>query len=208
MKAIWVEKSDFKRSPVNCGHVLLELLLVVGIIGMMAGIAMVSFGALWGNQRFKRQAEELVNVFHMAQNAAAQSDRRYAVILDFVDQKYTLREFKSIDLETMDPEKAIIKVGYLSDSLFLDYVMYDDEESVSIEELEGAAEPEAALLEARFLAGHSGWQFGGKVVLLDGDGYPWTLVIHRYARPAELFEGDWDLEELGMLPRDKQDVPF
>jgi hypothetical protein len=184
------------------------LLIVIGLIGMMAGIAMVSFGALWGNLGFKRQADELVNAFRMAQDAAAQSDRRYAIILDFVDQKYILREFKSLDLETMDPDEAVIKVGYFSNSLFLDYVMYDDEEFVSVGEIEDADVTADTLLEARFLAGHSGWQYGGKVVLLDGNGYPWTLVIHRYAQPAELLEGDWDLETLGMLPMDKQDVPF
>jgi len=98
---------------------LIELLLVVALIGMMTGIAIVSFGALWGNLRFKRQADELVHVFQMAQNAAAQSDRRYAVILDFINQEYTLREFQSLDLGTMDPEKAILQTGTFSHGLQL-----------------------------------------------------------------------------------------
>jgi len=177
------------------GVVLVELLLVVGLIGMMTGIAIVSFSSMWGNLRFKRQADELVNVFQMAQNAAAQSDRRYAVILDFVNQGYILREFKSLDLATMDPEDAVIQTGEFNFALQLDYVMYDD--------LEDTREAED-VTEARFLAGRSGWQYGGKVVLLDEDGEPWTIVIPRFAKPVELFEGDVPI----YLPQNKQDVPF
>src|SRR5210317_2267449 len=56
------------------GFVLIEMLMVVGLIGLMAVVAMVSFSAMWGNLRFKRQAEELVRVFQMAYNAAAEND--------------------------------------------------------------------------------------------------------------------------------------
>ena len=181
------------------GFVLIEMLMVVGLIGLMAAVAMISFSAMWGNLRFKRQAEELVNVLQMAYNAAAESDRRYAVVLDFTEQAFVLREFQSLDLETMDPDEAIIQTSYFSEALTLDYVTYDDSEDTR--DYENASE-------ARFLAGHSGWQYGGIVILRDEDGTPWTIVIHRLARPVELLEGEWDLESLGMLPQDKQNVPF
>jgi hypothetical protein len=45
-------------------------------------------------------------------------------------------------------------------------------------------------------------------VLRDDEGLPWTIVIHRFAKPVELLEGEWDLESLRMLPQDAQDVPF
>jgi len=160
---------------------------------------MISFSAMWGNLRFKRQAEELVNVLQMAYNAAAESDRRYAVVLDITEQAFVLRQFKSIDLETMDPDEAIIQTSYFSEALTLDYVVYDDSEDTR--DFENATE-------ARFLAGHSGWQYGGIVILRDEDGTPWTIVIHRFARPVELLEGEWDLDLLGMLPQEKQNVPF
>jgi hypothetical protein len=86
---------------------------------------MLSFSAMWGNLRFKRQADQLVNTFQMAYNAAAQTDRRYAVILDLIEQSFTLREFKSLDLETMDPDEAIIQTGTFSEALTIDYVLYD-----------------------------------------------------------------------------------
>lgn len=195
MKRAWGQKKDSNCHPIRSGHVLIELVMVIGLIAMMAGITMVSFGALWGNLRFKRQAEELVNVFQMAQTAAAESDRRYAVILDFVEQGFVLREFKSLDLGTMDPDEAVIQTGTFNNALTLDYVLYDDlEDTRDMEDV----------TEARFLAGKSGWQFGGKVVLLDEDGMPWTIVIHRFAKPPELFKGDIQI----YLPQDRKNVPF
>ena len=173
--------------------------MVVGLIGLMAAMVTISFSAMWGNLRFKRQADQLVNTFQMAYNAAAESDRRYAVILDFTEQSFVLREFKSLDLETMDPDEAIIQTSDFSEALTIDYVVYDDSEDTR--DFENATE-------ARFLAGHSGWQYGGIVVLLDEDGMPWTIVIHRLARPVELFKGEWDLHSLGMLPEYKENVPF
>ncbi len=177
------------------GFVLVEMLMVVGLIGLMTAVAVISFSAMWGNLKFKSQAEELVNVFQLAQDAAGTTDRRYAVILDFSEQAFVLREFKSLDLQTMADEDAIIQTKYFSDALTLDYVQYDDLEDTR------AAEN---VTEARFLAGRSGWQYGGKVGLLDADGRPWTIVIHRFARPPELFEGEAEI----YLPQYKENVPF
>ena len=183
------------RPKTPAGFVLIEMLMVVGLIGLMAVVAMLSFGAMWGNLRFKRQAEELVGVFQMAYNAAAESDRRYAVVLDFEEQKFVLRQFKSLNLETMDPDKAIIQTGHFTEALRIDYVVYDDLEDTR--DFENATE-------ARFLAGHSGWQYGGKVVLRDADGMAWTIVICRLAKPVELFRGEMDIDS----PVDEIDVPF
>jgi len=201
MKPTWGQKADYNCRHAKTGHVLIELVVVIGLIAMMAGIAILSFGALWGNLRFKRQAEDLVSIFQMAYNGAAQTDRRYAVILDFVEQGYVLREFKSLDLLTMDPEEAILQSGYFTEALRLDYVTYDDLADTRDWDAEEVAE-------AQFSAGKSGWQYGGIIVIRDEEGKPWTIVIHRFAKPAELLEGEWDLESLGMLPQDKKNVPF
>ncbi|MHC4855452.1 MAG: pilus assembly FimT family protein [Planctomycetota bacterium] len=187
------------RRSSSAGFVLVEMLMVVGLIALMTGVAMLSFGSMWGNLRFKRQAEELVNVFQMAYNASVETSRRYAVILDFAGQGFVLREYKSLDLAAMDPEEAILQTGYFSKDLTIDYVVYDD--------LDDTRDWDN-VSEARFLAGQAGWQYGGIVILLDDDGMPWTLVIHRFARPVELFEGEWNLDSLGMLPQDKENVPF
>ncbi|MCI0499193.1 MAG: type II secretion system GspH family protein [Planctomycetales bacterium] len=175
--------------------VLVEMLMVIGLIALMAGAAMISFGAMWGNLRFKRQAEQLVAALQMAQNAAAESDRRYAVVLDFSEQAYVLREFETLDLQMPDPQEAIIQTVHFTGALTLDYVLYDD--------LEDTRDAEN-VTEARFLAGKSGWQYGGKIALLDEDGRPWTIVVHRFAKPVELFEGDVEI----FLPQYRENVPF
>ncbi|HOT72239.1 MAG TPA: type II secretion system protein [Anaerohalosphaeraceae bacterium] len=163
------------------GYVLLEVLIVVGLMAFLLSIGIISAGGLWGGRQFQHQAEELVNLFQMAQEAAAQSDRRYAVILDFSEQKYVLRQFASLDLQTIPDEEAIIHTGYFTDRFQLDYVLYDD--------LEDTREKED-VTEARFYAGRSGWQYGGKVVVRDQDGNPWSILISRMVTPVRLVEGD------------------
>lgn len=175
--------------------VLVEMLMVIGLVGLMAAVASISYSAMWGNLKFKRQARELVEVFQMAQDAAATSDRHYAVVLDFMEQGYVLREFESLDLETMDPEEAIIQTKYFSEALTIDYVLYDD--------LEDTRDAED-VTEARFLAGKAGWWYGGKVVILDENGNPWTIIIHRFGAPVEFFQGDVEI----LLPQQKEDIPF
>ncbi len=177
------------------GFVLVEMLMVIGVVGLMTAVAVIGYSAVWGNLKFKNQARDLVNTFQMAQDAAATSNRRYAVILDFTEQAFILREFKTLDLQTMDDDDAIIQTNYFSEALTLDYVLYDDLEDSRDEE---------DVTEVRFLVGKSGWQYGGKVGLLDADGRPWTIVIHRFARPVELFEGEVDI----YLPQHRENVPF
>ncbi len=184
-----------QRKPHNA-MVLIELLVVVGILGLMAAMAVISFGAMWGNNRFKGRAETLVNTFQMAYEAAAQSDRRYAVVLDHLDNTYTLRQFESLDLQTLSDEEAIISVGRFDEDFQFDYVLYDD--------LEDTRDRGEAFTEARFYAGRAGWQFGGKVVLRDRQGRPWTIIIHRLGRPVELVEGDAGM----LLPQPADRVPF
>lgn len=183
------------------GFVLIEMLMVVGLIGLMAVVAALSFSAMWGNLRFKRQAEKLVNVLQMAQNAAAQSDRRYEVILFRYEQAFIFREFtgyKLLENALNEEDPTIIEKYYFDESMSLFDVLFD---YYTKEELDLGLENQNSF---RFLVGRAGWQAGGKVVLLDEDGMPWTIVIHRFAKPVELFKGDVDID----LPQDAIDVPF
>ena len=95
--------------------VLVEMLMVVGMISLLSAVAIIGFGAMWGNTRFNRRAEMLVNTFQMAYEAAAQSDRRYAVVLDQLNNQYILRQFETLDFETLPDEEAIITIGTFDD---------------------------------------------------------------------------------------------
>ncbi len=176
--------------------VLIEMLMVVGMIALITGIAMISFGALWGNTRFKSRAEELVNTFQMAYEAALQSDRRYAVVLDYYNSRYILRQFETLDFSGLPDDEAIIFVGTFDDDFQFDHVLYDD--------LENTQDSGEDFREARFYAGRAGWQVGGIVVVRDRDGNPWSIVIHRLGKPVQLVEGYADM----LSPQSREKVPF
>jgi type II secretory pathway pseudopilin PulG len=178
--------------------VLIEMLVVLGIIALLTSIAMLSFSAVWGNMYFKRKADNLVAVMQSAWNAAQQSDRRYEVILSFKEQLWQLQEMMPADAEVFDRENAIIKSGYFEDRFFLDYVLYDDGVDTRVS-LEGQIIRDVSLI-----AGRGGWQYGGKVVLRDEDGNPWSILFYRVGRPVELVPGDVDI----LLAMDAKDMRF
>lgn len=180
--------------PPRRAMVLMEMLVVLVIIGLMTALAMLNFSSVSRRAKFEREAYAFINVLKMAQNAAAESDKRYAVILDFNEQSYTLRQFDSLSLDVIPDEEAIITTGYFTDECYLDWVMFDDFE-YAIEE---------TAYEARFYAGHSGWQYGGKIVLLDADGNPYSVVVNRLSRVITLQAGDVEILE----PQYQEDVPF
>jgi len=173
--------------------VLLELLIVVAIMSMMIGMATLNFSGVWGRSTFEKQAEELISVLKMAQNASAESDRRYAVILNFPEQTYTLRQYVSPDMETLPAEQAELATGQFTEQCQLEYVLFDDFDITGED-----------AVEARFIAGHSGWQFGGKIVLLDIDGNPYSVIINRLSRVITLIPDDVEILE----PKYEEDVPF
>lgn len=185
-----------RHTAARRGLVLVEMLMVVGLIALITGIAMISFGALWGNTRFKSRAEELVNTFQMAYEAALQSDRRYAVVLDYYNSQYILRQFETLDFSGLPDDEAIIFVGTFDDDFQFDHVLYDD--------LENTQDSGEDFREARFYAGRGGWQVGGIVVVRDRDGNPWSIVIHRLGKPVQLVEGYADM----LSPQSREKVPF
>ncbi|MHC4551234.1 MAG: pilus assembly FimT family protein [Planctomycetota bacterium] len=186
------------------GLILVEALMVVALIGLMAGAAIISYSAMWGSMRFKSEVGELVNILQMAQDAAAQSHRRYEVILDRDLQGYVFREFKGYsilddEMPLEDPNVEAIQKTFFSRAVYLKDVEYD---YYTQDELDALSDQNVNFF--RFVTGRPGWQAGGKIVLLDEHERPWTIMIHRIAKPVELIEGD----ELIWPPQEAQDVPF
>jgi hypothetical protein len=123
----------------------------------------------------------------MAQNAAAESDRRYAVILNFDEQRYTMRqqfialEMSEVDLAIVPYEEDVITNGQFTERCQLLYVHFDDLEDVSDSSTSAGV---------GFVAGHSGWEAGGKIVLLDQDGDSYSIIINRMSRIINMYTGD------------------
>jgi type II secretory pathway pseudopilin PulG len=169
------------------GLVLIEMLLVISIIAFLTAVAMLSYSAVSGNMYFRRKADNLVAILQMAVNTAQQSDRRYVVELSFKEQTWLLREMLPADAEVYAQDQAVIKSGFFDDRFFLDYVLYDDGLDTRV-----PREGEITTV-AELVAGHGGWQYGGKIVLRDEDGNPWSIVFYRIGKPVELVPGDVDI---------------
>lgn len=166
--------------------------MVIFLIALFVGLAVLNTAGLMGQYSFKAQADELVRTMRAAVLAAAQTNRRYEVILDLTEQKYTLREITTGDLsEVLDEE--IMKTRYLSENCQFHYVQFDDQEKTDKENQV-----------ARFRAGRAGWQYGGKIVLVDPAGNEHSILVNRLNRTVRLEKNDVQL----LLPRDKDEVPF
>jgi len=139
---------------------------------------------------FKEQVQDFVSTMQMAASAAAESDRRYEVIIDLTEQSYLLRQITTSDLSEVLDEEIMVHNNFGSNCRVA-YVQFDDGDYTN----EGRA---------KYRAGHSGWQYGGKIVLLDEAEKPYSIVVNRLNRLIELKEGDVEL----LVPKAEDEVPF
>ncbi len=176
--------------------ILMELIVVISILGMMTAWAMLSLGGVFSKKQFEKEAYTIIDVLKKAQHATAQTDRRYAVVFDFVEETYTLRQYVTLDLETMPEEEAIIATNDFTRNCQLDYVLFDD--------FEDTRDEGNNMGEAKFRAGRNGWQNGGKIVLVDIDGNPYSIIVNRICGKITLQPGDVDL----LVPLDRNELRF
>ena len=174
------------------GFTLTELIVVILIISLFLLLAMVNLFGLLRKSTFRAQVQEFVSTMQMAASAVAESDRRYEVIIDLTEQNYVLREITSPDLSGVLEEEIIVKNDF-SDNCRVDYVLFDDGDET---------DPEHMV--AKFRAGHSGWQYGGKIVLLGEEEQAYSVVVNRINRIITLKKGDVEV----LMPRTKSEVPF
>jgi Tfp pilus assembly protein FimT len=167
----------FSRAAMRRGFVLAEIVMVIFIIGLFVAMAMVNITTVLGRNTFKSQANGLVSVLQMAAAKAAESSRRYEVIIDFPTQSYMLREITTGDLGVEPLQEEIIREHAFSKDVQVKYVQFDDWMTTA----EG---------QAKFRAGHAGWQYGGKIVLVDENGSDYTIMVNRLSKTVELLEGD------------------
>ncbi len=169
-----------------------EVVVVIVIVALSAVVVQLNTFNIFRKNTFKAQAQEFVDAMQLAANAAAQSDRRYEVIIDITEQKYILREITLPDLtEVLDEE--IVLEQYFNNNCAFEYVIFDDLV---------ATDQEHQI--AKFRAGQAGWQNGGKIVLLDESDYPYSVIVNRLNRIVVLQEGDVEI----LLPKTKAEVPF
>ena len=172
------------------GFTLTELMVVIVVVSLFALLAQMHLFGLLRKSTFRAQVQELVSTMQMAAGAAAQSDRRYEVIIDIPEQRYMLRQITNPDLSQVLEEEVIVEDSF-SASCRVVYVRFDDGDFTSEDR-------------AKFRAGHSGWAYGGKIVLLDEKERPYSIVVSRLNRMVTLEQGDVEL----LWPKTKDEVPF
>jgi Tfp pilus assembly protein FimT len=176
----------FKSSRQLQALVLAEMLMVLVIVALFFSMAMLNITGLVDKSRFKNQAQEFIYMMRMAVTAATETGKRYEVILDVAEQTYTLRQITSSDLsEILDDD--IIQTGNFTENCQLSYVQFDDLWQTN-EDFEVAF----------FRAGPSGWQAGGKIVMLDSGGQEYTIIVNRLNGIIEIKKGNIEL----LMPQD------
>jgi len=168
----------------------LVVLLALGLVSLLVMLAIPSLFGLLRKNTFRSGIRDFVSTMQMAATAAAESERRYEVIIDLDEQTYLLRQITSSDLTQILDEEIIIDNDF-SERCLVSYVQFDDEEFTN----EGRA---------KFRAGHSGWQYGGKIVILDEEDNPYSVVVNRVNRTVVLKPGDVEM----LLPKRKDEVIF
>jgi len=177
----------------ECGFTMAELLVVLAVVSLFVLMAQIHLFGLLRKNTFRAQTQELVSTMQMAASAAAETGRRYEIIIDITEQEYTLKELTGSEIYVDNPEETpgeIIVQNNLTENCRLVYVWFDDGIDTNTK--------------AWFRVGPSGWQNGGKIVLLDEKDQPYTIVVNRINRLVVLEEGDIELLE----PRSKNDLPF
>ena len=87
--------------------------------------------------------------------------------------------------------RAIVLEGAFGGKCRAAYVQFDDGQSTQQDR-------------AKFRAGHAGWQYGGKIVLLDDEDQAYTVLVHRLSRVVDLLDGDAALP----MPQDRDTMAF
>jgi type II secretory pathway pseudopilin PulG len=183
----------------NSAFTFVEMLVILVVFAMMVGTAMVALSTNSNKTKFRRQAEQFIHTLKLAQNAASQGDQRYGVMLDFDENTYALRPFSHLDKERTIEEEPVLSEGTFSENFWLDYVLFDDGTDTRDWNIE-----EADYFVVWLMAGRTGWNNSAKIVLLDSEGEPHSILTNRMSGKIELIEGDAYLPE----PRNKEDVRF
>jgi len=170
--------------------VLIEMILVVSILALMVVMVQTNLFGTLRHGRFKSDVQDFISAMQMAASSAAESSRRYEMIIDLGEQTYLLRQITSSDLSQVLDEEILLD-GQFGDNCRVAYVEFDD----------GTYTNEG---KAKFRVGHKGWHYGGKVVFMDESEQPHAVLVSRITPVVELVNGDPAL----MTPKGKDEVPF
>ncbi len=180
------------HSAAGNGAVLAEVIMVLFIVAMFTMMAMINLSDVLSRNSFKGRAYDLVKLFQIAATSAAETGRRYEIIINFNQNSYTLREITTGLVAVEDiQEEEIIQTGQFDERFQPSYVIFDDGEWTN----------EAPAL---FRVGKTGWQYGGKIVVADENGKEYSIVINRLSRMINIIDGDVEI----LTPKSEDEMGF
>lgn len=172
------------------GFTFTELIVVVVIVGLFASMVQLNLFAVLKKNSFRGQVQDFVSAMQMAARSAAESGKKYEMIIDIDNQEYMLREITTDQLYKVNREQVIIS-GELGKNCIVDYVWYDDDTGTN----EG---------KAFFPVNENGWQYGGKIVFLDENQNTYTVIVNRINRDVRLVKGDAEI----LTPKADYEISF
>lgn len=181
------------RAGRRSGLTIVELMVAVLMVSLFVAFGQMNLSGFLRRHKFKFQAQELVSTMQKAISAASESNRRYSVIINVAEQSYTLSQITTPELYEEPTEEDIILTNHLNDNCRLAYIQFDDWSGTNDN-----------IFRVYFVAGHSGWQYGGTIILLDEDDEPYSIIVNRMNRIITLKKG----EIFPLEPRSKDEVSF
>ena len=179
-----------ERRVTRHGFTLAESMVVIVVVSLLVVLVAANLKGIIIKNSFKSRAQGLVSAMESAATSAAQSGKRYEVIIDIPQQSYILREITSPDLSEVLEEEIIAEERF-GDSCHVAYVLFDDGQFTN-EDI------------AKFRANRTGWQFGGIIVLLDEEEQPWSIIIDRLSNIVRLESGEAQI----IWPRSNDELFF
>ena len=176
--------TEFRPKVVRtAGFSLIEVLTIVSIVGLLYCIAALNLTGSMHRQDFKGTVESFVSTLRLAASGSLKGDRRFEIVIDLADQTYLLREITTDDLsEVLDEE--IVSVDSFGKNCRVEYVEFDDG-TFNRDDGDGMQIDRVRLRVGRF-----GWQYGAKIVLMDRQEQPYSVLINRLNRQIRVVPGD------------------
>jgi prepilin-type N-terminal cleavage/methylation domain-containing protein len=176
--------------PWYSGFTLAESMVVIVVVSLLIMLATTNLKGILIKNSFKSQASGLVSALESASTSAAQTGKKYEVIIDIPQQSWLLREITSPDLSEVLDEEIVAQEDF-GGNCSISYVLFDDGQFTNQER-------------AKFRTSRTGWQFGGIIVLVDSEQQPWSLVIDRMSNIVRIEPGEAQI----VWPRSADEVPF
>jgi len=151
----------------------------------------VTLSGVLRRNTFKAQVQDFVSTMQMAISNAAETGRRYEMIINLAEQSYLLREMTGSDLTSEPLAEQTITQGTFRGNCRCAYIEWDDGTYTNQDK-------------GKFRTGYAGWQYGGKIVFLDESEQSYAVIVNRMTPIIQLLEGDPPL----MTPKTKEQVPF